>query len=110
MSSQALTTKRIPDPKVIPPYYIRRILSQLFSPVMLQILPQLLPRIPPWIKTVLISLVLINIKSFPLLWHFRVLGAAVISRNRARIADDAGKHDLEYRENMEFTRILKSKK
>ncbi|PWN36733.1 uncharacterized protein FA14DRAFT_112436, partial [Meira miltonrushii] len=39
---------------------------------------------PPWIKAILVSLVLINIKSFPLLWHIRVLGAAVISRNRAR--------------------------
>lgn len=84
MSGQAVAVKRIPDPKVIPPYYVRRTLSQLFSPVMLQILPQLLPRIPPWIKAVLVSLVLINIKSFPLLWHIRVLGAAVISRNRAR--------------------------
>lgn len=75
---------RVRAPDVIPPYAVRNALSQLFSPAILQILPHLLPEVPKWIKVLFWTLIVTNIKSFPLLWHIRTLGAAVVARSKSR--------------------------
>lgn len=82
MAREASDRVRAPD--VFPPYAVRRALSQLFSPVILQVLPHLVPKVPAWVRLVFWTLIVANIKSFPLLWHIRVLGAAVVARAVSR--------------------------
>lgn len=57
---------RVPEPVVMPPYALRRLLAQIFSPTLLSVLPYLLPRVPRSVKVTVALLLLANIKSFPL--------------------------------------------
>lgn len=76
---------RIPDPEVIPPYYVRRVLRSFLSPAMLEMLPSLVvDSIPSWLKYLIVVLLLANIKSFPLVWHVRVFAPAIWARAIAR--------------------------
>ncbi|UZJ56887.1 hypothetical protein CBS101457_006207 [Exobasidium rhododendri] len=70
----------ISKPAVFPPDAFRRALQQIFSFTTSLTFPNL----PDWLKYILISLVVINFDSFPLIWHIRLFSNAVGSRGRAR--------------------------
>ncbi|CAO1628205.1 unnamed protein product [Sympodiomycopsis kandeliae] len=72
MSNNAGRAVRVPEPKVFPPRSIRHLLNLLFSRQFLSVLPHFLPRLPTWLTNSLLVLIVLNIKSFPLVWHFRI--------------------------------------
>lgn len=78
-------SKKVLEPEVIPPYYVRRLLRSLLSPAILEMLPSLvIDSIPSWFKYFVVVLLLANIKSFPLVWHVRVFAPAIWARAVAR--------------------------
>lgn len=81
---------RVPDPIVLPSYKVRGLISFLFSPTFFQLLPDLIPnpisyvKPPKWLRTLLLLLIILNVKSFPLLWHVRMFYPAIKARAVAR--------------------------
>jgi hypothetical protein len=78
-----LTRARLPlspEPLVFPSYTTRRFIHQILS----LFTPKGLPTLPKWLQYFLLSLLVINIKSFPLLWHIRMLYNILVPRAIAR--------------------------
>lgn len=85
VSAEAARATRVREPEVFPPYFVRRLLSQLLSPgIFKALLPTMVPEVPAWLKTLFWVLIVTNIRSFPLFWHIRVFAGAIAARAMAR--------------------------
>jgi hypothetical protein len=73
-------SRPVPHPALFPPQAFRRAVYHILS----YSTPRSLPKLPPWLKYILVSLLLANIKSFPLVWHIKVFSNAIATRERSR--------------------------
>ncbi|PWN48457.1 hypothetical protein IE53DRAFT_389348 [Violaceomyces palustris] len=80
---------RVPPPKVLPSYTVRSILSVVFSPFFFSFLKKLLTEPitinpPTWLRLLLGLFIVLNYRSLPFMWHWRVLVPAIKARSRSR--------------------------
>lgn len=83
--SSAPRSKRVPAPHVFPPYPLRQALTLLISSPQLAL--AILPSPPSWLshlKTLVYILLLVNIGSFPLRWHYNLFKPVIATILRAR--------------------------
>jgi len=77
-------TKPVPDPAVLPPYFVRRGLAypaSMGAALLKLFLPQ--RELPASVKTLLALLLLFNWTNLPFVWHFRMFFTAWRYRSRA---------------------------
>ncbi|KAE8266641.1 hypothetical protein A4X09_0g5703 [Tilletia walkeri] len=80
-AATAAALGRAPD--VFPPRWFRNLMGSIFSPRVAGAMPGVLPRLPPWLRTFLTLLVILNVKNFPGVWHIRLFWSPILFRMRA---------------------------
>ncbi|CAD6884477.1 unnamed protein product, partial [Tilletia caries] len=83
ISAAARTAAMGPAPQVFPPVWFRRLMASIFSPQVASAVPGVLPRLPPWLRSVLTLLVILNAKNFMGVWHARIFWEPILFRMRA---------------------------